>query len=161
MKPYLKIILSLITFLSVIFLFIGVVNAFGYQGCCSSHEGIDYCDNSAGRLVCNDGTYSPSCTCPKTTPPQPPDGSITFYTIKQCVDKYNELVNKHNEQTGKYNQSEQLLGKCSLDTIEYEKMLEQKGKEINDLKETKNWLIGFLIFAGIWIIYLYYENRNN
>jgi hypothetical protein len=33
------------------------------SGCCSHHGGVASCDNSAGRQVCNDGTYSPSCTC--------------------------------------------------------------------------------------------------
>ncbi len=31
------------------------------QGCCSWHGGVQGC--SGGRLVCNDGTLSPSCTC--------------------------------------------------------------------------------------------------
>jgi len=31
------------------------------SGCCSWHDGIAGC--SDGRVVCNDGTYSPSCTC--------------------------------------------------------------------------------------------------
>lgn len=45
------------------------------QGCCSWHGGIDYCDTSTGRYVCNDGEYSPSCTClyiPPTPKPTPP-----------------------------------------------------------------------------------------
>lgn len=33
------------------------------QGCCSWHGGVAGCDTSVGRQVCNDGTYSPSCTC--------------------------------------------------------------------------------------------------
>jgi len=31
------------------------------QGCCSYHRGVNSC--YAGRVVCNDGQYSPSCTC--------------------------------------------------------------------------------------------------
>ena len=31
------------------------------RGCCSWHGGVSGCSN--GRVVCNDGTYSPSCTC--------------------------------------------------------------------------------------------------
>lgn len=35
----------------------------GYQGCCSWHGGITgQCVN--GRMLCRDGTLSPSCTCP-------------------------------------------------------------------------------------------------
>src|SRR5437588_4824679 len=33
------------------------------RGCCSYHGGVAYCDSSIGRYVCNDGGYSPSCTC--------------------------------------------------------------------------------------------------
>jgi len=32
------------------------------QGCCSSHGGADRCED--GRVVCKDGTLSPTCTCP-------------------------------------------------------------------------------------------------
>ena len=31
------------------------------RGCCSWHGGVSGC--SSGRVVCSDGTYSPSCTC--------------------------------------------------------------------------------------------------
>ncbi len=46
-------------------LFIPSVDA--RRGCCSWHGGVSGCDKSTGRIVCNDGTYSPSCTCEKTT----------------------------------------------------------------------------------------------
>ncbi|KGP62707.1 neurogenic locus notch [Legionella norrlandica] len=32
------------------------------DGCCSRMGGINYCDSSAGRLVCNNGFYS-TCYC--------------------------------------------------------------------------------------------------
>lgn len=32
------------------------------RGCCSWHGGVSHCSEN-GRYVCNDGTYSPSCTC--------------------------------------------------------------------------------------------------
>lgn len=35
------------------------------KGCCSHHGGVSGCSYS-GRIICNDGTYSKSCTCPKT-----------------------------------------------------------------------------------------------
>ncbi len=31
------------------------------SGCCSHHGGVSGC--SGGRVVCNDGALSPSCTC--------------------------------------------------------------------------------------------------
>jgi hypothetical protein len=40
----------------------------GNQGCCSWHGGVDGCDRDVGSLVCNDGTYSPSCGCEKRNP---------------------------------------------------------------------------------------------
>ncbi|HAU2287792.1 TPA: neurogenic locus notch [Legionella pneumophila] len=36
--------------------------AFAVDGCCSKMGGINYCDSSAGRLVCNNGFYS-TCYC--------------------------------------------------------------------------------------------------
>lgn len=38
-------------------------NIYAKSGCCSWHGGVAGCDTSVGRQVCNDGTYSPSCTC--------------------------------------------------------------------------------------------------
>ena len=32
------------------------------NGCCIAKGGVNYCDSSAGRYVCNDGDYS-SCYC--------------------------------------------------------------------------------------------------
>lgn len=46
----------------ILFLLIGVP-AEAQRGCCSWHGGVSHCDVSVGRKVCNDGTYSPSCTC--------------------------------------------------------------------------------------------------
>lgn len=33
-----------------------------YESCCGGMGGINYCDSTAGRLVCNNGYYS-SCYC--------------------------------------------------------------------------------------------------
>ncbi|HOY47353.1 MAG: hypothetical protein JW985_02015 [Alphaproteobacteria bacterium] len=58
-----KKILILLSAVAVVFT---INNAFarnGYQGCCSHHSGVSHCDSSVNRLVCNDGTYSPSCRC--------------------------------------------------------------------------------------------------
>lgn len=35
----------------------------GRRGCCSWHGGVSYCGPN-GYWICNDGTQSPSCTCP-------------------------------------------------------------------------------------------------
>ncbi len=40
----------------------GDKEAISRSGCCSWHKGV--CDCGAnGRVICCDGTYSPSCTC--------------------------------------------------------------------------------------------------
>jgi len=33
------------------------------QGCCSWHGGVCGCDSVTGRVLCCDGTLSPTCTC--------------------------------------------------------------------------------------------------
>jgi hypothetical protein len=35
----------------------------GNQGCCSHHRGVCGCDKWEGRLICCDGSLSPSCRC--------------------------------------------------------------------------------------------------
>lgn len=37
---------------------------FDKSRCCSNHNGVCGCDEERNRLVCCDGTLSPSCTCP-------------------------------------------------------------------------------------------------
>lgn len=62
---------------AIFFVFLLSINSVAAQrGCCSHHGGVSHCDTSTGKKVCNDGTYSPSCTCqyipPKpVTPPKP------------------------------------------------------------------------------------------
>jgi hypothetical protein len=34
-----------------------------HQGCCSWHAGVDSCDIASDKLLCNDGTLSPTCSC--------------------------------------------------------------------------------------------------
>jgi hypothetical protein len=55
-------------FLGILFLavfLLGVDKVGAAAGCCSWHGGVSYCDSSVGKQVCNDGSYSPSCTCAK------------------------------------------------------------------------------------------------
>ncbi|MDP3268775.1 MAG: neurogenic locus notch [Legionella sp.] len=49
-----------ILFAAVTALFIST--AYATDPCCNKMGGINYCDSSAGRLVCNNGFYS-SCYC--------------------------------------------------------------------------------------------------
>lgn len=41
------------------------LNIYARRGCCSHHKGVSGYDSSTGRIVCKDGTYSPSCVCEK------------------------------------------------------------------------------------------------
>lgn len=53
------------TFRIIIFIALTVATslAFAQRGCCSWHQGVRSCDRNVGRLICNDGTYSPTCMC--------------------------------------------------------------------------------------------------
>lgn len=44
----------------------GDKNLIASSGCCSYHGGVSGC--SGGRVVCSDGSLSPSCTCNSITP---------------------------------------------------------------------------------------------
>lgn len=59
-----KIKITSLVFVVVLFIFLFIpTSVSAQQGCCSWHGGISYCDYSTGRYVCNDGEYSPTCTC--------------------------------------------------------------------------------------------------
>jgi hypothetical protein len=66
-----KIINFLTLFLLTFLFFLGASKSLATSGCCSWHGGESYCDYSAMRWVCRDGTYSPSCTCGGYYVPQP------------------------------------------------------------------------------------------
>ena len=57
--------MNLIKTLFFIFILTFVIgnNAFAKRGCCSWHDGVNHCDTTTGRIICNDSTYSPSCMC--------------------------------------------------------------------------------------------------
>src|SRR4051812_40071849 len=52
---------KILLILSLFIFTVGIAEA--RRGCCSWHGGVAGCDQSARRLVCRDGTYSPSCGC--------------------------------------------------------------------------------------------------
>jgi hypothetical protein len=56
-----KIFLTLALVFASVFVF--PKSSYAKSGCCSWHDGVSHCDTSVGRYVCNDRTYSPSCTC--------------------------------------------------------------------------------------------------
>ena len=61
MKKTLPTIIILLSLITMFFLLI-LSKTYANRGCCSNHGGQSYCDKD-GRIVCNDGTYSPSCIC--------------------------------------------------------------------------------------------------
>lgn len=48
-----------------------------YQGCCSYHQGIFGCEYVTNQIVCNDGQYSPTCTCPLV------NGSVDYLALSR------------------------------------------------------------------------------
>jgi hypothetical protein len=74
-------IIILVVFLSI-FASFGTINA--KSGCCSWHGGVSHCDTSVGRQVCNDGTYSPSCTCAKVSIPRIYCGDSSCNGTEKC-----------------------------------------------------------------------------
>ena len=90
------------------------------RGCCSHHGGVSGC-SSSGRLACNDGTLSPSCTCTPTY-------------IYGCTDSraknYNKNANKDNGKCVYYK-----YGCTDINSINYDSTAE---KDDNSCQYTKN-----------------------
>lgn len=97
-----------IIFITIIMV-LSLENVEAKRGCCSWHGGVSGC-SSGGIVICNDGTYSPSCTC---TPPK----------VYGCTDSsalnYNSNANTDN-------------GGCRYERIEYEKIIIEYDVEIRN-----------------------------
>ncbi len=52
--------------LLLVLLMFSMATAQAQRGCCSWHGGVAGCQY--GRVVCNDGTYSPTCMCELSQP---------------------------------------------------------------------------------------------
>ena len=100
------------------------------SGCCSWHGGVDYCDTKTGRQVCNDGTYSPSCTCDKEEPPKP---KISSYETKESEPILFETqqIDDNNLDIGKEEIRQE--GENGIKEIIY-KITTQDGKQISKEK---------------------------
>lgn len=57
--------LALIIFFALSLIFNNI--SYAKSGCCSWHHGVSHCNTSSGRIICNDGTFSPSCMCEPTS----------------------------------------------------------------------------------------------
>lgn len=84
-------------FLSFLFLFFISTSSEARRGCCSHHKGVQSCDSSSGRLVCNDGTFSPTCMCEGASSSSAKKSNHKNNTKKQSVKK--EIVRNYNCQT--------------------------------------------------------------
>lgn len=62
------------------------INVLARRGCCSHHGGVAGC-GANGRQICNDGTYSPSCTCEYYNP-------VVNEIIYGCTDSEANNYNK-------------------------------------------------------------------
>lgn len=95
--------------LALLIFFFLALPVYAQRGCCSWHGGVDYCDTDVGEYVCNDGTYSPTCTCgyisvdvPPTPTPVPLLGSTDF---SMNEDKTIDVYFKWTPVTGSYGYS--------------------------------------------------------
>lgn len=69
--------------LVVLSLFLLVNSSYAQQGCCSRHGGPTGACSSSGKLICSDGTESPSCACKPTTTDSGSQKSPSEYSKKE------------------------------------------------------------------------------
>ena len=81
-------------------IFINASHASAKSGCCSWHGGVSGCDYNIGRQVCNDGTYSPTCTCTYSPSYSQPSYNQPTYIPVQTKPEYDyEWVSQSNYPT--------------------------------------------------------------
>lgn len=85
-----------------------IVNA--KRGCCSHHGGVAYCASN-GRYVCNDNSYSPTCTC---TP------SYIYGCTDASAKNYNSSANKNDGSCIYY-----VYGCTNPDSVNYNPLAEK------------------------------------
>ena len=121
------------------------------SGCCSWHKGVSGC-SSSGRVICNDGTYSKSCTC---TPPavygctdssainynssaNKDDGSCRYQkeVLETIMLDYEvEYQNPNNVKNGQETVIQ--MGKEGQKTIKYKVIVDKNGTEISREKTSE------------------------
>lgn len=128
----------------IVILFMGFMNMVeAQQGCCSRHGGVAGC-SSGGITICNDGTYSPTCTC---TPPAIygcTNPNATNYNSSANRDDGSCIIKKEgctNSEAINYDSSANVAnGTCQFKIIEQleqdipYKTIEESGK-INEIKQ--------------------------
>jgi len=138
----------------VLLLFIN--SALATSGCCSWHSGVCGC-SSGGRQICCDNTLSPTCTC---AAPTATNNTTTFYTTKQCVDKYNALVAESNKQLEDYKLCASEYSQLITDNAKCDDLLTKANQDLKNSNTTNGWLWLWTIASIIWIIGLYASHKD-
>lgn len=138
--------------------------SFATSGCCSWHRGVSHCDSSVGRQVCNDGSYSPSCTCAKTTIrtsyPDLEEAAKNFTPEKHLAslqERFDTCMDIAKERTTE-------LTSCNTDLQSAKDSISEKDSKIsritNDIDNQNIWL-GFTILALIISVAInFYKSRS-
>ncbi len=105
-----------IVLLTSILMFIGMQKVSAGRGCCSHHGGQAYCSN--GRWVCNDGTYSPTCTCSGGSS----SGNRSYNTTTRRTTTIKQVYGCMDKSAINYNYSANVSdGSCQYEKIETSK----------------------------------------
>lgn len=80
------------------------ISIYAGRGCCSWHGGQDYCDNTVGKWVCKDGTYSPTCTCSTNSSAIEHDNSIIEQDNSVIEYSKSPSYNSVNEEETRYSE---------------------------------------------------------
>ena len=100
-----KRLLPIICILIFVFMLIFTANlsqTYAGRGCCSWHGGQSYCDRNIGKWVCNDGTYSPTCTC-SSNEDELTDNSNFQYDSNSSILDFETIANSNNNYDAKNN----------------------------------------------------------
>lgn len=132
---------KILTFFLLLILLFPPITLAG-RGCCSHHDGQDYCDTSVGKWVCKDGTYSSTCTC--------------FLEQSSTEDNDNlkeELIDNTNQENKKFEQN--LLPTLIIEFvcfIIFDK-INFKKKQIKNIFLNKfiTFLFYIVAFSMVWI----------
>lgn len=122
---------GIICFICLTLLFaINVEKVYANRGCCSWHGGVSHCDVDTGRIVCNDGSYSPSCTCSNYE--ELYDGSFNINSFTSCL-SYIKEIDDLNVQINE---------------------LEEENHYLNEeIDKKNNWIIILTIIMVVYVLY--------
>lgn len=85
-----KKMLRLFSIVLAILIFFVTTPILAQRGCCSWHGGVSGCDSNTGKLLCSDGTDSPTCACPSMQQ----TSAFKYLAPKNLSNSYSVLGNK-------------------------------------------------------------------